>query len=289
MVAPAQVYASFWFDRDDQDRFFRRLGRTLTVSLALHVVALLVVMGLRLTPHGERPLAAVEVNLVNLPTPVKTVEQPRPVEAVKRAEAKPSPASAGQDGHAFRNTGFGAGSPQRGEGHSERLGASARCAEIWRVNARQKYRAAAGSGAGENPGSRPASYPRGTRTRDEDDSGASADFHKRRVGSRVGGRAQEGQGIQAGRETGHSQRGADQTGPSARGRHPSGPGASNTTENLRILRDESVLGTSGGDHQKPVGTASNRRQRTNVQCSCSISILPERDGEGRDGATNVRQ
>ena len=92
MVAPAQVYASFWFDRDDQDRFFRRLGRTLTVSLALHVVALLVVMGLRLTPHGERPLAAVEVNLVNLPTPVKTVDQPRPVEAVKRAEAKSSPA-----------------------------------------------------------------------------------------------------------------------------------------------------------------------------------------------------
>jgi outer membrane biosynthesis protein TonB len=92
MVAPAQLYASFWFDRDDQDRFFRRLGRTLTVSLALHVVALLVVMGLRLAPHGERPLAAVEVNLVNLPTPFKTVEQPRPVEPVKRVEAKSSPA-----------------------------------------------------------------------------------------------------------------------------------------------------------------------------------------------------
>src|SRR6476661_7842844 len=92
MVAPAQLYASFWFDRDDQDRFFRRLGRTLTVSLALHLVALLVVMGLRLTPHGERPLAAVEVNLVNLPTPVKTVEQPRPVEPVKRVETRPSPA-----------------------------------------------------------------------------------------------------------------------------------------------------------------------------------------------------
>ena len=92
MVAPAQVYAAFWFDRDDQDRFFRRLGRTLTVSLALHVVALLVVMGLRLAPHGERPLAAVEVNLVNLPTPLKTVEQPRPVEPVKRAETKSSPA-----------------------------------------------------------------------------------------------------------------------------------------------------------------------------------------------------
>jgi colicin import membrane protein len=92
MVAPAQLYASFWFDRDDQDRLFRRLGRTLTVSLALHVVALLVVMGLRLAPHGERPLAAVEVNLVNLPTPLKTVEQPRPVEPVKRAETKSSPA-----------------------------------------------------------------------------------------------------------------------------------------------------------------------------------------------------
>jgi len=91
MVAPAQVYAAFWFDRDDQDRFLRRLGRTLSISLALHVVVLLVVMGIRLAPHGERPLASVEVNLVSLPTPVKTVEQPRPVEPVKRVETKPSP------------------------------------------------------------------------------------------------------------------------------------------------------------------------------------------------------
>lgn len=94
MVAPAQVYTAFWFDRDEQDRFFRRLGRTLTISLALHFFALLVVMGIRLAPHGERPLAAVEVNLISLPTPVKTVEPPRPVEPVKRAEAKPSPAPA---------------------------------------------------------------------------------------------------------------------------------------------------------------------------------------------------
>lgn len=94
MVAPAQVYAAFWFDRDEQDRFFRCLGRTLSISLALHVVALLVMMGIRLAPHGERPLAAVQVTLVNLPTPVKTIEQPRPVEPVKRAEAKPSPAPA---------------------------------------------------------------------------------------------------------------------------------------------------------------------------------------------------
>ncbi|HKT36114.1 MAG TPA: TonB C-terminal domain-containing protein [Nitrospira sp.] len=94
MVAPAQVYTAFWFDRDVEDRFFRRLGRTLTISLALHALVLLVAMGMRLAPHGERPLAAVEVNLVNLPTPLKTIEQPRPMEPVKRADAKPSPASA---------------------------------------------------------------------------------------------------------------------------------------------------------------------------------------------------
>lgn len=92
MVAPAQVYAAFWFDRNEQDRFLRCLGRTLTISLGLHVIALLVVMGIRLAPHGERPLASVEVNLVSLPTPVKTIEQPRPVEPIKRAEAKPAPA-----------------------------------------------------------------------------------------------------------------------------------------------------------------------------------------------------
>jgi TonB family protein len=61
------------------------LGRTLTISLVLHLVVLLLVMGLRLSPRGERPLASVEVNLVSLPQPVKTVEP------VKRAEAKPEP------------------------------------------------------------------------------------------------------------------------------------------------------------------------------------------------------
>jgi colicin import membrane protein len=93
MVAPAQVHAAFWFDRDDQDRFFLCLGRTLTISLGVHVLALLVIMGIRLSPHGERPMAAVEVNLVNLPTPEKHIVQPRPVEPVKRAEVKPAPAA----------------------------------------------------------------------------------------------------------------------------------------------------------------------------------------------------
>jgi colicin import membrane protein len=91
MVAPAQVYAAFWFDKDEQDRFFRRLGRTLSISLVLHVVVLLIVMGIRLAPHGERPLAAVEVNLVTAPAPEKTVEPPRPAEPVKRVDAKPAP------------------------------------------------------------------------------------------------------------------------------------------------------------------------------------------------------
>jgi colicin import membrane protein len=94
MVAPAQVHAALWFDRDEQDRFFAQLGKTLTISLVLHLVVLLVVMELRLTPRGERPLASVEVNLVSLPTPVKTIEQVKPIEPSKRAEAKPAPAPA---------------------------------------------------------------------------------------------------------------------------------------------------------------------------------------------------
>jgi outer membrane biosynthesis protein TonB len=91
MVAPALVQSAFWFDRDEQDQFFARLGRTLTISLVLHLIVLLIVMGLRLAPRGERPLASVEVNLISLPTPVNSVEQIKPVEPVKRAETRPAP------------------------------------------------------------------------------------------------------------------------------------------------------------------------------------------------------
>lgn len=90
MVAPAHVHSALSFDQDAQDR----LGRTLTISLALHVVVLLIVAGLRLAPHGDRPLASVEVSLVSLPTPVKTVEVAKPVESAKRAESKPIPVPA---------------------------------------------------------------------------------------------------------------------------------------------------------------------------------------------------
>ncbi|WP_455388746.1 energy transducer TonB [Petrachloros mirabilis] len=98
MVAPAQIQLSPWFDQDTQDRFFAQMGRTLTISLVLHLVVLLVVAGLRLAPHGERPLASVEVSLVSMPAAVKTVEvsksKVKPVEPVRSAEPKAVPVPA---------------------------------------------------------------------------------------------------------------------------------------------------------------------------------------------------
>jgi len=98
MVAPAHIHTALWFDQEAQDRFFVRMGRTLTISLVLHLGVLLVVAGLRLAPHGERPLASVEVSLVSMPEPVKTVEvsksRVKPVEPVNRAEPKAVPVPA---------------------------------------------------------------------------------------------------------------------------------------------------------------------------------------------------
>lgn len=95
MVAPAHMHSAAWFDQDAQDRFFARMGRTLTISLVLHLVLLLVIAGLRLAPQGERPLASVEVSLVTAPEPVKTVEVPKsrvkPVEPVAKVQPKPTP------------------------------------------------------------------------------------------------------------------------------------------------------------------------------------------------------
>ncbi|WP_455245122.1 TonB family protein [Petrachloros mirabilis] len=90
MVTPAQVESALWFDQEEQERFFARLGRTLTISLILHLVVLLVVAGLRLAPRGERPLASVEVSLVSTPAPLKEVQQSKRL-PVKRAESKPIP------------------------------------------------------------------------------------------------------------------------------------------------------------------------------------------------------
>lgn len=90
MVTPAGVQSAIWFDQEEQERFFARLGRTLTVSLVVHLIILLMVAGLRLAPRGERPLASVEVSLVSMQRPVQEVEKTKLAPA-KRAEAKPTP------------------------------------------------------------------------------------------------------------------------------------------------------------------------------------------------------
>ncbi len=92
MIAQAQVQAGFWLDQDEQDRFLSRLKRTLFLSLALHVVVLLIATGLRLPQRGERPLASVEVTLVSLPAPVKQTETAKKIEPPRPLESKAAPA-----------------------------------------------------------------------------------------------------------------------------------------------------------------------------------------------------
>jgi TonB family protein len=52
------------------------LWRLLGVSLALHLVALVTMIGMRFTPTGERPLTAYQVSLVTLPPPVLRPSEP---------------------------------------------------------------------------------------------------------------------------------------------------------------------------------------------------------------------
>ena len=91
MASQASHFSGSWFDQGDQSRLSARLMRTLVLSLVLHVVVLLIAVGLRLPQHGERPLTAVEVSLVSLPTPVKHTEPSKPVESAKVSEPKPIP------------------------------------------------------------------------------------------------------------------------------------------------------------------------------------------------------
>jgi colicin import membrane protein len=81
MASQASLLSGMGFDQGDQSRLSARLKRTLALSLAVHVVVLLVAAGLRLPQQGERPLTSVEVSLVSLPTPVKQVESVKPVPA----------------------------------------------------------------------------------------------------------------------------------------------------------------------------------------------------------------
>jgi len=81
MASQASLLSGMGFDQGDQARLSARLKRTLVLSLAVHVVVLLVAAGLRLPQQGERPLTSVEVSLVSLPMPVKQVASAKPVPA----------------------------------------------------------------------------------------------------------------------------------------------------------------------------------------------------------------
>ena len=92
MASQASHLSGMGFDLEDQSRLYARLKRTVVLSLAVHVVVLLVATGLRLPQQGERPMTSVEVSLVSPPKPVKQAEQAKPVEPVKVPDPKPSPA-----------------------------------------------------------------------------------------------------------------------------------------------------------------------------------------------------
>jgi colicin import membrane protein len=86
MASQASVQSNLWFDQGDRSRLSARLKRMLVLSLVLHAIVLLVVVGLRLPQRGERPLTSVEVSLVSLPMPVGQTE------SAKVSDSKPAPA-----------------------------------------------------------------------------------------------------------------------------------------------------------------------------------------------------
>jgi colicin import membrane protein len=92
MASQASLLPGMGFDQGDQSRLSARLKRTLALSLAVHVVVLLVVAGLRLPQQGERPLTSVEVSLVSMPAPARQIEPVKPVESAKASYPKPPPA-----------------------------------------------------------------------------------------------------------------------------------------------------------------------------------------------------
>lgn len=70
----------------------RQLRRNLAVSVLIHVCVLAVIAGLRLNQTGERPLAAVQVSLVSMPTPTATVDaRPQPPAKTESPPVRPIP------------------------------------------------------------------------------------------------------------------------------------------------------------------------------------------------------
>jgi colicin import membrane protein len=92
MASQASHLSNMELDLDDQSRLSSRLKRTVVLSLAVHVVVLLMAAGLRLPQQGERPMTSVEVSLVSLPKLVRQAEPAKPVEPVKVLDPKPVPA-----------------------------------------------------------------------------------------------------------------------------------------------------------------------------------------------------
>ena len=92
MSSQASLLSGMGFDHGDQSALSVRLKRTLALSLAVHVVVLLIATGLRLPQQGERPMTSVEVSLVSLPTPMRPTESAKPVEPAKIPDPKPAPA-----------------------------------------------------------------------------------------------------------------------------------------------------------------------------------------------------
>lgn len=90
-----------FFLEGQPDAFGRLLGRTVAVSLLLHLGVLLLALGFRFTQRGEAPLASVQVSLVSMPAMSRPVEaslpRPAPVRppapaALPKSASPPAPA-----------------------------------------------------------------------------------------------------------------------------------------------------------------------------------------------------
>jgi TonB family protein len=92
MASQASLLSGMGFDHEDQSRLSARLKRTLVLSLAVHLVVLLMATGFRLPQQGERPMTSVEVSLVSPPKLVRQTDPAKPVESVKASDPKPVPA-----------------------------------------------------------------------------------------------------------------------------------------------------------------------------------------------------
>ena len=100
-MVQASAPAGMWLDDEWEANFTRRLGRSVAISLAVHLGVLVVVAWVRLPQHGERPLASIEISLASVPPPPvkmiepqesqpKAVDQPRPAPPAKMVPA-PAP------------------------------------------------------------------------------------------------------------------------------------------------------------------------------------------------------